>query len=164
MCIRWLINWSDSTKMHGVTIRFIRHGVTHGNVIALCTVSWVKLNSYCEVLSFSSFDVEDSGLLGCDSGCKGYTAFIFRGQGSFSGTHWYLKMKLFTVHWNMRNQFWVYLQSMNPKQVNTLDIEQVKKTLCTYSSSLNSTSLMIQSTRILSTEVVLIFCGIAHGL
>jgi len=23
MCIRWLINWSDSTKMHGATIRFI---------------------------------------------------------------------------------------------------------------------------------------------
>ena len=23
MCIRWLINWSDSTKMHGSTIRFI---------------------------------------------------------------------------------------------------------------------------------------------
>jgi len=22
MCIRWLINWSDSTKMHGATIRF----------------------------------------------------------------------------------------------------------------------------------------------
>ena len=25
MCIRWLINWSDSTKMHGATIRFIPH-------------------------------------------------------------------------------------------------------------------------------------------
>ena len=23
MCIRWLINWSDSTKMHGATIRYI---------------------------------------------------------------------------------------------------------------------------------------------
>ena len=23
MCIRWLRNWSDSTKMHGATIRFI---------------------------------------------------------------------------------------------------------------------------------------------
>jgi hypothetical protein len=38
-----------------------------GNVTALCTVSQVKLNSYHEILSFSSFDVEDSGLLGCDS-------------------------------------------------------------------------------------------------
>ena len=25
MCIRWLINWSDSTKIHGATIRFIVH-------------------------------------------------------------------------------------------------------------------------------------------
>jgi len=24
MCIHWLINWSDSTKMHSATIRFIR--------------------------------------------------------------------------------------------------------------------------------------------
>jgi len=23
ICIVWLINWSDSTKMHGATIRFI---------------------------------------------------------------------------------------------------------------------------------------------
>jgi hypothetical protein len=29
---------------------------------------------------------------------------------------------------------WIYLHSMNPKQVNTLDIEQVKKTSHTYSS------------------------------
>jgi len=35
MCIRWLINWSDSTKIHGATIRFINwsdstkmHGAT----------------------------------------------------------------------------------------------------------------------------------------
>ena len=27
MCIRWLINWSDSTKMHGATIRFIHNPV-----------------------------------------------------------------------------------------------------------------------------------------
>jgi len=27
MCIRWLINWSDSTKMHGATIRFILQSV-----------------------------------------------------------------------------------------------------------------------------------------
>jgi len=26
MCIRWLINWSDSTKMHGATIRFMVSG------------------------------------------------------------------------------------------------------------------------------------------
>ena len=25
MCIRWLINWSDSTKIHGGTIKFIVH-------------------------------------------------------------------------------------------------------------------------------------------
>ena len=25
-CIRWLINWSDSTKIHGATIRFISNG------------------------------------------------------------------------------------------------------------------------------------------
>jgi len=52
---------------------------------------------------------------------------------------------------------------MNPKQVKTFDIEQVKKTLCTYSSSWNSTSIMIQNTRILGTEVILIFCSIVNG-
>jgi len=28
MCIRWLINWSDSTKIHGATIRFHSFCVT----------------------------------------------------------------------------------------------------------------------------------------
>jgi len=34
MCIRWLINWSDSTKMHGATIRleclFLNHFLVFG--------------------------------------------------------------------------------------------------------------------------------------
>jgi len=29
MCIRWLINWSDSTKMHGATIRFKTQYTSH---------------------------------------------------------------------------------------------------------------------------------------
>lgn len=41
-------------------------------------MSEVKLNSYCEVLNFSSFDVKDSGLLGCDSEWKGYYVPAFR--------------------------------------------------------------------------------------
>jgi len=29
MCIRWLINFSDSTEMHGATIRFKDRGILH---------------------------------------------------------------------------------------------------------------------------------------
>jgi len=45
MCIRWLMNWSDSAKMHGATIRFKDlywnifkhvHKIRKGFVISLC--------------------------------------------------------------------------------------------------------------------------------
>ena len=33
MCIRWLINWSDSTKMHGATIRFTLEHLEWSSVV-----------------------------------------------------------------------------------------------------------------------------------
>ena len=35
MCIRWLINWSDSTKMHGATIRFVLYRLV-GHLFSCC--------------------------------------------------------------------------------------------------------------------------------
>jgi len=35
MCIRWLINFSDPTKLHGATIRFKDRGILHLNNMCL---------------------------------------------------------------------------------------------------------------------------------
>ena len=46
MCIRWLINWSDSTKMHGATIRSILYVLWTFKIcvhkVHRCTVHFVK--------------------------------------------------------------------------------------------------------------------------
>jgi len=46
MCIRWLISWGDSTKMHGATIRFPVHS-TWGllSVCAACPTPRLNLSS-----------------------------------------------------------------------------------------------------------------------
>ena len=70
MCIRWFINWSDSTKMHGATIRFIipvvfvlnltlvqnvRHPPSNSHIIA------VRNSSSCDHFSWlMRFGIENA--------------------------------------------------------------------------------------------------------
>jgi len=48
MCIRWLINCSDSTKMHGATVRFVP-------VTTYVTALWVSQHCRCTTLCHALF-------------------------------------------------------------------------------------------------------------
>jgi len=70
MCIRWLINWSDSTKMHGATIRFTIHSISYSTTYNLQSVVSRFARFPRKDLEFSITKCSEYGWTYYDSQCS----------------------------------------------------------------------------------------------